>query len=262
MLCTISRATDNPARALATLPRAGEDDGVPVPTPDPRVHDLLAPASHRLVRTVDALDDTGLRAPSGLPGWTRAHVVAHLALNAEGLAGALGGLAAGEGVPMYVSDEARDSDIDTLASAGPATLRDRLLGSITRFADAATSVPDDAWPTRVERTPGGRSFAAAAALDMRLREVEIHHADLDSSYSWADWPDAFAVLLLDSVADRRDEGVGLIAVASDLDRSWTIGDGGPAVTGPAAALGWWLTGRGDGAGLRSEGGTLPRIGAW
>ena len=50
----------NPARALATLPRAGEDDGVPVPTPDPRALDLLTPASQRLVRTVDALDDADL----------------------------------------------------------------------------------------------------------------------------------------------------------------------------------------------------------
>ena len=43
-------------------------------------------ATQRLVRTVDGLDDEALGGPSGLPDWTRAHVVAHLALNAEGLA--------------------------------------------------------------------------------------------------------------------------------------------------------------------------------
>ena len=38
---------------------------------------------------LDALDVDGLGAPSLLPGWSRAHVVAHLVLNAEGLAGVL-----------------------------------------------------------------------------------------------------------------------------------------------------------------------------
>ena len=45
----------------------------------------LRDADHRLVRTVDGLSDEQLAAPSLLPGWTRAHVVAHLALNAEAL---------------------------------------------------------------------------------------------------------------------------------------------------------------------------------
>ena len=51
--------------------------------------ELLPEATQRLVRTVDGLDDDALAAPSGLPDWTRAHVVAHLALNAEGLASVL-----------------------------------------------------------------------------------------------------------------------------------------------------------------------------
>ena len=50
---------------------------------------LIPEATQRLVRTVDSLDDEELATPSGLPDWTRAHVVAHLALNAEGLAGVL-----------------------------------------------------------------------------------------------------------------------------------------------------------------------------
>jgi maleylpyruvate isomerase len=51
--------------------------------------ELLPEATQRLVRTVDRLDDEALAAPSGLPGWTRGHVVAHLALNAEGMAAVL-----------------------------------------------------------------------------------------------------------------------------------------------------------------------------
>ena len=234
---------------------------MPVPTPDPVALELLAPAAQRLVRTVDALGEADWTAPSGLPRWTRAHVVAHLVLNAEAITGALGGVGTGDAVPMYRSAAERDSDIEVLAGAGPAALRDRLLGSVTAFADAVGAVPADRWGARVERTPGGPRFDAADLPQMRLREVEIHHADLGASYSWSDWGPDFSVLLLDAVAGRAESGPGLVAVASDLDRTWTIGDGGPAVTGPAAALGWWLTGRGDGTGLTS-GDELPRMGAW
>jgi maleylpyruvate isomerase len=235
---------------------------MPVPRPDPRALALLPGASQRLVRTVDGLADRDWKEDSGLPGWSRAHVVAHLALNAEGLTGALTGVTAGEPAPMYRSPEARDQDIAELATAAPGHLRDRLLGAITRFDDALGALPDDAWHTTLERTPGGRTFVAAEVVDMRLREVEIHHADLAASYSWSDWGDEFALLLVEALLPRVDGTTALVAVASDLDRSWTIGDGGPTVTGPAAALGWWLTGRGDGAGLTSEGGRPPRIGAW
>ena len=37
----------------------------------------LTDSTRRLVRTVDALDEPLLGTPSLLPGWSRAHVVAH-----------------------------------------------------------------------------------------------------------------------------------------------------------------------------------------
>ena len=57
--------------------------------PDAQHLALLDAGTRRLVRTVDALDDEQWPQPSLLPGWSRAHVVAHLLLNAEALAGAL-----------------------------------------------------------------------------------------------------------------------------------------------------------------------------
>ena len=64
--------------------------------PDSVVH-LLESATRRLVRSVDAMTDDQFAEPSLLPGWTRGHVVAHLTLNAEGLAGALEGVHEGRG---------------------------------------------------------------------------------------------------------------------------------------------------------------------
>jgi maleylpyruvate isomerase len=233
---------------------------------DPHLTKELQEATQRLVRTVDALDEEGYAAPSLLPGWTRGHVVAHLALNAEGLVGALAGIVKGEPIPMYASQEGRDKDIEELAGAGPADLRARLLGSSTELADAMAALPDEGWDTVVERTPDrGTTFVAHAVPGMRLREVEIHHADLGAGYSRADWPGTFSTRVLRAMVRREGWAEPFTADPDDLDGTWQAGDvteGSPVVRGAAADLAWWLTGRGDGAGLTTDGGALPRIEAW
>src|ERR671910_2993240 len=70
-----------------------------------------------LNRTVDTLSADDLGAPSLLPGWSRAHVVAHLALNGYALAAVVDGVARGETVAMYESDAQRDAEIDELAQS-------------------------------------------------------------------------------------------------------------------------------------------------
>lgn len=233
--------------------------------------ELLHEATQRLVRTVDALTDDQLAGPSLLPAWTRAHVVAHLALNAEGLAASLEGVAHGEPVPMYASQRDRDEDIAALGAAEPADLRERLLASTTRFAEALGALPDDRAGARVERTPDGPTFRASSALGMRWREVEVHHADLDAGYGPRDWPLPFSVATLTAMTTpgatkSRAWGEGFDVHAVDAGRTWRVGDGEDApattVSGAASDLAWWLTGRGDGAGLRAEPGDLPRVPPW
>jgi maleylpyruvate isomerase len=225
--------------------------------------ELLRESTQRLVRTVDSLPETAFAEPCGLPAWTRAQLVAHLTLNAEGLADALTGLVQGEPTPMYRSRDARDEDIDKLGAAESSELRDRLLAATTQLADAVAAVPEDAWGTEIERVPGGPVFRAGAVPGMRLREVEIHHADLDAGYTRGDWSPEFATLLLDSMAKRGGWTEPFRVRPTDVQGTWAFGEGGPTVTGTAADLGWWLTGRGSGEGLTSDsGGELPGIGAW
>lgn len=228
----------------------------------------LRAATQRLVRTVDALPDADWSAWSLLPGWTRAHVVAHLTLNAEGLAGALEGAALGEDVPMYASDAARDDDIEALAAGPVDELRERLLGSTTRFADAWTQVVQvveatgpDVLDREVERSPGGRRFAVGQVAAARLVEVEIHHADLATAYTCADWEPWFAAHLLHAAARRPVPPGDLVAAPVDDVRRWTFGTGAVEVTGPMHALAWWLTGR-PAEGLSCTAGSLPHVARW
>jgi maleylpyruvate isomerase len=227
--------------------------------------DLIGDAAQRVTRSVDGLDGDEWRAPSLLPGWTRAHVVAHLALNAEGLARVLHGVVSDEPAAMYDSDEKRDSDINDLARAEPGEIRDRLLGGTTVLHDAFAALPEDAWASRVERTPGGRSMRSASLPSMRLRELEIHHVDLATGYSTKDWSTAFSTLLVDAMTKRLDPPERLEVRPLDADRTWVLGpagDTGAVITGPVADLGWWLTGRPTPETLSCSRGELPEIGAW
>jgi maleylpyruvate isomerase len=225
--------------------------------------DLIARADHELIRTVDGLPDEAYAEPSLLPGWTRAHVIAHLTLNAEGLGGVLHGAHLGETRTMYASQEARDGDIDDLAAVEPTDLRERFLASTGRFTEVLEAMAPGDWDGRFDRTPGGRSIALVNVPLMRLREVEIHHADLDAGYSAAYWDEDFCAILLESLTKVATPEPFTVR-PTDLDGSWRYGegDGGPVVTGTAAALGWWLTGRGAGEGLTSDTGTLPEMEAW
>jgi maleylpyruvate isomerase len=229
---------------------------------DPGLVELLDDGNRRLVRSVDAMTDDEWRQPSVLPGWSRAHVVAHLTLNAEGLSGALEGLHEGRPVPMYRSDEARDEDIATLATAEPSQLRDRFLASSTVITEWVEELADNLSDEMLERAPGGRRFAAGEVGVMRVREVEIHHADLDMGYTAADWSPAFVALLIGSRAAAYAGPSPFTAHATDLDRSWSFGSGGPTVSGSGSALAWWVTGRGNGDGLTSDDGRVPRMESW
>lgn len=233
-------------------------------TPAPAVSPtLLAEADQRLVRAVDALSAEELAAPSLLPGWTRAHVVAHLALNGEALERVLLGQRHGAPVPMYDSPEARDRDIDHLALADPTVLREHLLAAVTCFDLAMAAMTEEDAAASFERTPGGQAIRVGNAPLMRLREVEIHHADLGADYSPLDWPDAFCAMLIESMTTFHDTAPFRV-LARDLARTWQLGtgEGGPLVAGDAAAIGWWLTGRGRGEGLDCDAGDLPEVGAW
>ncbi len=237
------------------------------PELDPQAQfELLADATQRLVRTVDRLDDEQLAGPSALPGWSRAHVVAHLALNAEGLAGVLQGRIEGEPTTMYRSDEARNEDIDELAAADRAELRERFLAGATLVSEGMERLPDEYWTETFERTPGGRVIRYAAIPGMRLREVEIHHVDLDAGFSPAGWSDAFSAHLVGAMVKRGASDDTFRVLATDLATTWVIGDdpgeSGTTVSGRAGELAWWLTGRPPSDALTSSTGALPLVKAW
>ena len=218
-------------------------------------------ATERLLDTVDRLPDDAWAAPSHCAGWSRAHVIAHVALNAEGLAGALRGIAEGRPTTMYASNESRDADIAALAVEAPDAIRARLRSAAAAFDEALAATGTLDRGTTFERTPGGQVMRAHVVPFLRLREVEIHHADLDAGYTAADWPADTASAFIGADA-RRYEGPGFHVVATDQPASWEFGSPGsdaPTVSGPLGALAWWATGRDPGPVVSSTHGALPTM---
>ena len=190
-----------------------------MPPPDSTVtHELLPAATRRLVRTIDALTDEQYAEPSGLPDWTRAHVAAHLALNAEGLAGALTGIVTGRDIPMYRSQEDRDADIEALAGAHHSEIRDRFLGGCTHLADAIDAVPERDWDAVLKRTPDGpgpsRPPRCRGCGCARWRSTT---STCSRTTRVPSWPLAFATSLVEQLVTRADASGPFTAKATDTD---------------------------------------------
>ena len=223
--------------------------------------DGLVDATNRLVRTVDSLTDDALAEPSVLPGWSRAHVVAHLTLNADAFIGVLRGIKEGEDVPMYRSKEARSDDIEALVGDSAAHLRERFLASTAVFQEAVVAVPEGGWAGEFRRLPsGGQVFQRIGLPGMRHREVEIHHADLDAGYGPGSWPTEFLDEMLLRLVDDRAGGPPMLLRTPEGEVRVGSGEG-PVVTGSRVDVTWWLLGRGDGDGLHADP-HLPELAAW
>jgi len=197
---------------------------------------------------LDRLSDDDLAAPSALPEWSRAHVVAHLARNADALLNLLSWARTGVETPMYPSREVRDAGIAATASLPPAELRADYVAACARLAEAIERMTAAEWTATV-RTMQGRPVPATEVPWMRAKEVWVHTVDMAGRLSFPELPADFCAALVDDVLATftgRDEAPEVTIVATDVDRTW--GSGSTIVTGPVAAVAAWLT-RSDDSGL-------------
>lgn len=230
----------------------------------------IAAATDRLLATAATLTGGQVREPSLLPGWTRGHVLTHVARNADGMANMLRGAQAGREAVMYPSREARDAAIETGASRPADALVADLRESAAAFAAEAARMTPGAWAAP-GRALDGPPFPVSALLIRRLGEVEIHHSDLGLAYRPSDWPDEFTDAYLPRIAQTwagREDAPPCRVQPAGTGSTWLVGpageaETGPLVSGPAAALLAWLTGRSDGTGLTVTGdGRPPVLPAW
>ncbi|GGV51225.1 maleylpyruvate isomerase [Streptomyces longisporoflavus] len=211
-------------------------------------------ATERLLTAAAKLNNDSIAEPSRLPGWTRGHVLAHIARNADALVNVLAGR------PMYVSGDARDDDIER---DSPRPLTEQLVDvreSAARF-EAAGTIPAD-WSRTVELRNGVTDSASRLPF-RRWVEVELHHVDLGIGYELEDLPGEFVQREIAFLAARFSGSPDVPPTrVTDGTHAWSTGrDGEPQVTvsGPASDVVGWLAGRRDGSALTAEGGLLPSL---
>src|ERR1700749_1093163 len=169
-----------------------------------QLSDEIDQATQRLLDTARIITEPDLRAPSLLPGWTRAHVLAHVARNADAMRTVLAGVRSGQDRPGYASAEAREAGIEQDAGRPARELTGDLADSAMALRTVARQLPDDEGQAPVRMQNAGPRFPAAELLTRRLVEVELHHCDLGAGYGPADWP--AGVLALEGWAPQGSWG--------------------------------------------------------
>ncbi|MFC4950622.1 maleylpyruvate isomerase family mycothiol-dependent enzyme [Pseudonocardia sp. GCM10023141] len=211
------------------------------------------------------MGDDAFVAPSALPGWSRAHVLSHVALQADGMINLLTWARTGTPTPAYASVEQRDADITAGALRAPATIREDVISSSDRLAKVVREMPAQAWAVQVAN-PQGVEFPAIDIPWLRAREMWIHAIDLDVGASFADLPTPMLTELLTEVAAALSSKPGCPSLRLEAATgTWTVGgpDGASVVTGTAPELAAWLLGRSRGRELRCNAGrTLPIVPRW
>jgi maleylpyruvate isomerase len=228
-------------------------------------HDVLlgwaADGQARVEAAAVSLTDADVRAPSALTGWSRGHLLSHLARNADALVNLLTWARTGVETPMYAGPEQRAADIEAGAGRPADELRADLRDAGQRFAHAAAAITD--WTTKV-RTRAAREIGAAEIPWLRVREVWVHLIDLDVGATVDELPDEIAWQLIGDTADSLTPRVLSTAELHVTGRGTVrLGDGAPTgeLRGPAPRIAGWLTGR-SGAALLHTSGTIPELPAW
>ena len=205
-------------------------------------------------RTLAALRDGELDAPSKLPGWDRRHVVSHVAYNAQALGRLVQWAATGVESRMYESTEARDAQIEEGAKLPASELRTLHRHSAEGLDDAWRNLSDEAWHAQVRMT-NGPLIPATATVWLRTREVWLHAVDLGSGASYDDFPAELIDHLLANVLSawrgrqeaERIPNFVLVPTDRGVPRGVGAADDPDAMVlrGTAIDLTRWATGRGS-----------------
>jgi maleylpyruvate isomerase len=225
-------------------------------------------ATEQLYEVVADLDPITVRGASLLPGWSRGHLITHLARNADALVNLLTWAKTGVEHPAYASKADRDADIEEGSTRPLQLLRADLDAACQRFAAASRDLPGSAWEAEIANVQG-KPMLAHQVPWLRLREVWFHLVDLDRGVGFADLPDEWVEAFVDSVAGQFADHPDVPALVLEVElphgrqRSWELNTGGTGtaetVSGAAADMIGWLTGRQAGSRL---GGNVPKLPAW
>ena len=122
----------------------------------------------------------------------------------------------------------------------------------------------EAWTGTFSRTPGADPIPVAAVpSDAAARDRDPPCRPRGGLRAGRTGRDDFVVELLDVVCvDQATPARSRRTPRTSTARGRSAARAARPSRGTGADLGWWLTGRGEGGGLSSDAGALPRLGPW
>jgi maleylpyruvate isomerase len=235
----------------------------------PAPADLLAElhkAADVVASAAAKFTDEDVKAPSALPGWTRGHVLAHLAGITNAMARQLEYAARGETIELYDGgQDGRNKAIGMAAGHSADVHRADLNAGLDRALKAFDSLEaGSGWQAPIAYR-GGVVQDGGLAL---WRELVIHTSDLGTGYGPETWSRQFCEHLFDFLAARVAPGEKLVLQPLGLPPR-TIGGGGRStvINGMITDIAAWLAGREPSLGsLRAsaaaDGVDLPELLPW
>ena len=151
-------------------------------------------ASHqRLLQALEGLTDEHCRQPSILTGWSRGHVLSHLANNAYSHLRMFEAASRGEETEQYEGGKpTRDAQIESWSSLSAHELVGHVRASIYALEGAWASATPTTWTGfGVKSHAGGGRVAITDLILMRWCETEVHSSDLNHGYSFENWDTTF-----------------------------------------------------------------------
>lgn len=242
------------------------------PTPEALLAELHAAAAGA-VAAAARFTDGDIAAPSTLPGWTRGHVLAHLAGISNAMARQLEYAAKDRTIDLYDGGyNGRTEAIERAAGHPAAQHLADLKAAVTRVLKAFDALPD-VKDSAAYRTGwyAPISYRNGVVLDGGLalwRELVIHTTDLGAGSGPESWSRQFCEHLFDFLADRiRPEDRVVLQPLGFPPVS--LGSGGHTIVinGMLTDLAAWLAGREPTLGsLRAQaagdGADLPDLLPW
>jgi maleylpyruvate isomerase len=148
-------------------------------------------AGHReILAAASSLDHSAIHEPSLLPRWSRARVIAHLAHKSRSHVSVFEGAVVGELRQQYPEGLAvAETETEEWSNRPAGELCGLLADSFSALESAWERLPDDGWFRRGISSAGERSMIEF--VDRHMRDVFVHHVDLDVGYGPSDWPAAF-----------------------------------------------------------------------
>jgi phosphoribosylglycinamide formyltransferase 1 len=156
----------------------------------------VADAQRRLDDAVTGMSRTLVGGSSLLPGWTRAHVLAHLAANSDSHLRRSQAAVNGQDIDQYSGGAAgRAQEIETRATRDDETLIEEVMLSGGTLVDCWQGLDPTVWSAKTKQL-NGPDLTLSDLPRRRWQEIEVHLVDLGIGATYRDWSDDFVALFL------------------------------------------------------------------